>query len=458
MNYLFKHVFGSRECSSSLNSYDIVLHIGAPKTGTSALQNFFINNQSSLLNHGFYYPDHGLDRNGISGGHGQLSVPLIEDDLERFSAVFERLLREAKEKKSCLLLSSEGFYGQYTSFAPFLKGLKVQVVGWFRHPFEAFISNYNQSVKRHYQKISINKALSKELYKTQEDYLNGIYLHGWADSIGVENCSFFPYLYSLDGGVESIEFNFLKILGVENRYFKRFKIYSKSVNRSYLPEALELKRLINFILKDANKKLSQKIDWAMQHYTDESVIDGKSTVIDLIECDKVFAVLNYFRKSNFELAQRFPEMKTLFELESIYLKQADHAGLLGLDLLAPWRHLLGEYPEAAESIRNLVVDGLSGSVNPPYPILKIADIIGLNYEEVDKGSDVFTDKFIDIMVSKESQSADLLREVALALERYGDNNNALRVISRALELRPQGPVIIKTQERLSEKVKTNEYN
>ena len=59
-------------------NYDVIIHIGAPKTGSSALQKFFIENQAILGELGFHYPNHSLDENGISGGHSDLALKLID--------------------------------------------------------------------------------------------------------------------------------------------------------------------------------------------------------------------------------------------------------------------------------------------------------------------------------------------------------------------------------------------
>lgn len=441
-----------------MKGIDVVIHIGAPKSGSSALQSFCIKNQNNLLVSGFYYPDHPLDRNGISGGHSQLAVPLIENDLAKARNTFNRLLKEARDNHSCLLLSAEGFYGQFNSFSPLLEGLNVKVVGWFRHPFEAFISNYNQSVKRHYQTHSLNKVFSTELFKSQQSHLNGTYFHHWASAIGKENCVFLPYLYSLNNDVEPIELIFLKILGVSRWRLRRFKAKPKSVNKSYLPEALELKRLLNFVLSDENRPLSHQVDWAMQHYSDCSQFEGNDSILEMLDPEKVKVVLNYFRDSNLGLAESFPEMNALFLLENKFLEQAGHARSSGLNLLLPWHHLLKEYPDAAHQIRELVSAKLYSPIRPTHVLLRLADLIGLPYEEPDALVDLLPDRICDVITSEDSQPADLLREVALMLEHYGDYRNAMRVIVRALVLRPNGPAILAAHERLTKKLETARYD
>jgi len=51
-------------------NYDIVLHIGANKTGSSAIQRFAQKNRASLLNRGFAIPDRTLGwSDKVTGEH-----------------------------------------------------------------------------------------------------------------------------------------------------------------------------------------------------------------------------------------------------------------------------------------------------------------------------------------------------------------------------------------------------
>ena len=47
----------------------VVIHVGPPKTGTSALQNWLLQNRLWLQQNGIYYPEHGVDVNGVSSGN-----------------------------------------------------------------------------------------------------------------------------------------------------------------------------------------------------------------------------------------------------------------------------------------------------------------------------------------------------------------------------------------------------
>ena len=47
----------------------IFIHVGPPKTGTSAIQNWFSKNADMLRTKGLFYPEHALDPNGVSSGN-----------------------------------------------------------------------------------------------------------------------------------------------------------------------------------------------------------------------------------------------------------------------------------------------------------------------------------------------------------------------------------------------------
>lgn len=45
------------------------IHVGPPKTGTSAIQKWCLDNKTLLLGYGIYYPEHDVDPNGVSSGN-----------------------------------------------------------------------------------------------------------------------------------------------------------------------------------------------------------------------------------------------------------------------------------------------------------------------------------------------------------------------------------------------------
>ena len=88
------------------------LHIGAPKTGSTALQSFLFENRQRLADHGWVYPEVSLRGFGhhdlaflISGGYPEWAIPQ-ERSLDELT---DDLIRLAAENPK-LVMSSENFY------------------------------------------------------------------------------------------------------------------------------------------------------------------------------------------------------------------------------------------------------------------------------------------------------------------------------------------------------------
>ena len=107
--------------------FDIIIHIGAPKTGSSSIQKVFNDRSSDLLSQGFYYPEHVVDSNGISGGHWEITNHLRSGNLVAARELFVDHLDKARALNSKLLLSAEGFINMARPMAEILHGFRFLV-------------------------------------------------------------------------------------------------------------------------------------------------------------------------------------------------------------------------------------------------------------------------------------------------------------------------------------------
>jgi hypothetical protein len=73
-------IIDSHQAGQPHQHYDVVFHIGAPKTGASAIQKFLLENRQALKSLGFYYPEHALDENGVSGGHTGFGLKIKKEN------------------------------------------------------------------------------------------------------------------------------------------------------------------------------------------------------------------------------------------------------------------------------------------------------------------------------------------------------------------------------------------
>lgn len=127
----------------------IYIHIGPPKTGTSAIQNWCSRYQKVLLENAVYYPSHTLDENGISSGN--LLSLFSKDSNNNLVYKEEKLLKETQRAKELgakvIIFSSEFFFKQTEFLANAIPDAKF--IAYIRFGLEQFESSYNQAVKRH---------------------------------------------------------------------------------------------------------------------------------------------------------------------------------------------------------------------------------------------------------------------------------------------------------------------
>ncbi|WP_439509871.1 hypothetical protein [Marinimicrobium koreense] len=369
-----------RKGSSILHdqAVDVVIHIGAPKTGSSAIQRFCMKNRKALLEMGFYYPKHVVDANGVSGGHSILANLLVRKSPRLARFYFRYHLLKARLLKKTLLLSSEGFCRNAKRFEPLLEGLEVRVVGWFRHPIEAFISNYNQSVKRHFCTQTLGQVFDTMATKSNPPNLSGKRLSRWANLVGDTRCTFFPYLKPSCGREErSIEERWLEAIGVRPEDFARFHFDAKRVNRSYVPDALELKRLLNVVLVENKRIDSHAIDRALQNYSDRA--DGEEVELGIhLAPEQVARLSRAFERANQRLVKRFPVMKPLLDKDEIYRRQAKATTQQSLDLSVVLAHLERLCPSEMEQVRVSVRQRLRNGENEPPELEDLADWLNVD--------------------------------------------------------------------------------
>ena len=234
----------------------VVVHVGPPKTGTSAIQNWCVKNIEVLNNHGIYYPTHEMDNNGISSGHLRNTCDIREPTKmgERAKILFseEKFLKllkdfEASEYQT-LLLSSEFFIQYMNTIRKLSKN--VTFIAYLRNPIEIVESNYNQGVKRSgfTHTIGMSNFNTFPHFSLLKDYQK---IHG-DTSLSIR-----LYKYGQDSSFNLIQ-NFLEFLGID------YTVVNSTVNNSYTFEALEFKRWINSL--DLSASHLNKLDSVLQRY------------------------------------------------------------------------------------------------------------------------------------------------------------------------------------------------
>ncbi|HFU76499.1 MAG TPA: hypothetical protein ENK66_09675 [Arcobacter sp.] len=415
---------------SSKNQYDVILHIGAPKTGTSAIQNFLLNSRKALLKEGVYYPYHDQDQNNISGGHSKLGTFIAQGDVEHGKKLFLEYLNKAKKTNKILLLSSESFYFQVDTFFKIISSYKVKIIVFERNRIESIISLYNQGVKRHFQTHKLSDVCQDILNRNNPPMDNVI--ERWKEKFNAENITVISYSKA-QFMKKSIEEVFLVNLNLHNKVIERLKpVDIKMINKSYGYAELELKRVLNIVLDRQNNVMNNWLDLFLQRLSDLKQTNDESVELSdelLKQLQKKFNVSEVFIELNQQ--KKRDVCRDIFNICDLMEKNENNLYLY-------IRQCLEIYTK-----RNVV---FSKDVEA---LLKWFDI---SYKPLQYQDKFFTQFQLNQMSIGKYKEADFLRDISLVLIAHKDYVNAEKLIARASKIRPDGPVIQQIKEIIKKEI------
>jgi len=227
----------------------IYLHIGRPKTGSKSIQSFLAKNKEKLECMGILYPE--------SGRLGDIHHPFFwshwpnEDTPQRQQYIKDRqniITKLHKEISNAgvhkVILSSEDAYiassEEYaTNIKESLTGFNVNIIVYIRRQDHLIESSYNQEVKLAANLVSEPFAKYKSRRNRLLDY--SIALEPWIKVFGIENVII--RIFEKEHMPDGLLHDFLNILEIKNK--EGFDFPEKPLNRPLVPEAVEIKRLIN---------------------------------------------------------------------------------------------------------------------------------------------------------------------------------------------------------------------
>lgn len=129
----------------------LVIHAGTPKTGTSALQDYFAGNAGELLRQGVYYPP---PTPGTTK-HQILVRLLVNGDLAGLARYLDEVAAATPATAHTIVLSTEGIYNHWRDFprqareglGALLARFQPVLWVWFREPVAYMLSLYQQCLQ-----------------------------------------------------------------------------------------------------------------------------------------------------------------------------------------------------------------------------------------------------------------------------------------------------------------------
>ena len=226
----------------------VYIHLGPPKTGTSAIQSWLKRSSAQLNTLGIYYPYHKEDINGVSSGNFEHIVSFNNDNKAYFDDAKATALvsKFNASKHHTLLLSSEHFFYYLLWF--FTRFPKARYLFYVRHPLSSLESGYHQEVKRH-------KRTSDFIFPNVLGFNNLMVVARLAKEFNVD----ITYRFYSDKLFE--KGSIFSDFAANFRQFVRPPKEVKRLNTQYSPGALMLMRLCN---QFADDKLLRSLDFWLQ--------------------------------------------------------------------------------------------------------------------------------------------------------------------------------------------------
>ena len=126
--------------------YDFVLHIGANKTGSSAVQAFIRSNLAVFSEAGYLVPDSNLGTSDrITGEHVfAFQKFVVPNDIKGLTAAFDDLKAEVGDKT--VLCSAENLSnpGRFQTFAEIVKKYSIKIILYIRRQDDLIASSWQQ--------------------------------------------------------------------------------------------------------------------------------------------------------------------------------------------------------------------------------------------------------------------------------------------------------------------------
>jgi len=272
------------------------LHIGAGKTGTTALQIHFVKNRNALKDVGIYYPEHNNDFKAkqfkIIVGNAPVIAGIIKNencDSKEIKKIVNEYIKKSEGKD--ILLSSEIMSFFKENCLEELKkainnhGYELKIIYYVRAIADHMMSSYHQNLKRSLYKKSFNDFIHERRNR-------------FAPTIK-KLCSILEekniIIKNYDAVNENIFKDFIKTIFQINE-LNKFKFIDKKINRSLNGKEQEIMRFLN--LSTENNKLMERI-------SNELIEKNPNSFYEMSMGEEEFNYISYVYKNDLEYINRF---------------------------------------------------------------------------------------------------------------------------------------------------------
>ena len=290
---------------------EVVVHLGGPKTGSTAIQRFLSVASRALAERGILYPDVGLRGFGhhdlaflIGGGYPEWATPQSRG-LNALVGDLHTALRRSEHR---VVLSSENFFLQpeperlREAIESAESGRRVRLLVYLRRQDDLVVSWYNQAVKAQ----GFSGSFAECLQKTESLWDFEAQLERWADAFGQDAITVRLYESSQLAGGEVVA-DLLAELGTDP---EGLPAPEHSVNSGLCRELLEFQRQINRLPLTVQEKRRFHREWIE--------LSARTRGTDVFDDTPVVgpagrrAILERFSAGNRAVARRFFGREELF--------------------------------------------------------------------------------------------------------------------------------------------------
>lgn len=189
----------------------VFVHIGRPKTGTTAIQIALADGRATLEKHGFVYPSpHAQHAFIVYSCNPHLLKGFPPSKQEMFMSVSASVRAELPNIENDVILSSEGLsFTEPRALADWLGNLDTSIIVYLREQVEWLASGYQQEVKSR----AITSQFSEFINLFDVDYAK--FLDKWASVFGADRI--IPRIYTKELLVgNNVVTDFLSVLGIDD--------------------------------------------------------------------------------------------------------------------------------------------------------------------------------------------------------------------------------------------------